>query len=195
MLRLPRRHAVLRLRRARSAEWIGGCGHDLGEARATLLADGVLIAGYAIAAGGILRRWWPLYQAPRLKRRERLVVALPFITAALDVAENIATWSALGSDEESLHLSRQPLRADAGVDARLAEDARLRCSGCSASPPSACWRSPAATSRRVRSRGRTSRSPCASYRHRPTSGCAAPAEASAPPPSPSARSTNSNGPA
>ena len=81
----------------RLAEWIGGCGHDLGEARATLLADGVLIAGYAIAAGGILRRWWPLYQAPRLKRRERLMVALPFITAALDVAENIATWSALGS--------------------------------------------------------------------------------------------------
>ena len=65
-----------------------------------MLADGVLIAGYAIAAGGILRRWWPLYQAPRLKRRERLMVALPFITAALDVAENIATWSALGSDGE-----------------------------------------------------------------------------------------------
>jgi hypothetical protein len=81
------------------AQWIGDCGNDLGEARATLLADGVLIAGYAIAAGGILRRWWPLYQAPRLKRRERLMVALPFLTAALDVAENIATWGALGADD------------------------------------------------------------------------------------------------
>ena len=37
---------------ARLAKWIGSCGNDLGEARATLLADGVLIAGYAIAAGG-----------------------------------------------------------------------------------------------------------------------------------------------
>jgi hypothetical protein len=81
------------------AKWIGGCGNDLGEARATLLADGVLIAGYAIAAGGILRRWWPLYQAPGLKRRERLVVALPFLTAAIDVAENVATWAALGAND------------------------------------------------------------------------------------------------
>ena len=83
----------------RLAKWIGGCGHDLGEARATLLADGVLIAGYAIAAGGILRRWWPLYQAPGLKRGERLVVALPFVAAAIDVVENVATWSALGANE------------------------------------------------------------------------------------------------
>ncbi len=85
---------------ARLKGWIGDCGHDLGEARATLLADGLLIAGYAIAAGGILRRWWPLYQAPGLKRRERLMVALPFVTAGLDVAENIATWMTLGSDGE-----------------------------------------------------------------------------------------------
>jgi hypothetical protein len=83
----------------RLGKWIGGCGSDLGEARATLLADGLLIAGYAIAAGAMLRRWWPLYQAPGLKRKERLVVALPFITAALDVAENVATWAALGSDD------------------------------------------------------------------------------------------------
>jgi hypothetical protein len=84
---------------ARLAKWIGGCPNDLGEARATLLADGVLIAGYAIAAGGILRRWWPLYQAPGLKRRERLVVALPFIAAAIDVVENLATWSALSTND------------------------------------------------------------------------------------------------
>ncbi len=83
---------------ARLAKWIGSCGNDLGEARATLLADGVLIAGYAIAAGGILRRWWPLYQAPGLKRREWLVVALPFVTAAIDLLENIVTWAALGTD-------------------------------------------------------------------------------------------------
>ena len=84
---------------ARLAKWIGSCGNDLGEARATLLADGVLIAGYAIAAGGILRRWWPLYQAPGLKRRERLVVALPFVTAAIDLLENIVTGSALGAND------------------------------------------------------------------------------------------------
>ena len=84
---------------ARLAKWIGSCGNDLGEARATLLADGVLIAGYAIAAGAILRRWWPLYQAPGLKRRERLVIALPFVTAAIDVLENIVTGSALGAND------------------------------------------------------------------------------------------------
>ena len=53
----------------------------------------------SIAAGSILRRWWPLYQAPRLKRAERLVVALPFVTGALDVAENVATWIALGNND------------------------------------------------------------------------------------------------
>jgi hypothetical protein len=84
---------------ARLVQWIGDCGDDLGEARATLLADGVLIAGYAIAAGGILRRWWPLYQAPGLKRRERLVVALPFLTAAIDVLEDVLTWAALGTND------------------------------------------------------------------------------------------------
>ena len=83
----------------RLGAWIGSCGNDLSEARATLLADGVLIAGYAIAAGAILRRWWPLYQAPGLKRRERLVVALPFVTAAIDALENIVTMAALGADE------------------------------------------------------------------------------------------------
>ena len=85
---------------ARLARWIGGCGSDLGAAHATLLADCLLIAGYTIAAGAMLRRWWPLYQAPGLKRKERLVVALPFITAALDVAENVATWALLGNDDE-----------------------------------------------------------------------------------------------
>jgi hypothetical protein len=84
---------------ARLGSWIGGCGNDLGDARATLLADVVLIAGYVIAAGAILRRWWPLYQAPGLKRLERLVVALPFITGVLDVLENAATWINLGAND------------------------------------------------------------------------------------------------
>ena len=54
------------------------------------------------------------------------MVALPFLTAALDVAENIATWSALGRQRAAIHVSRQPRRADDRVDAGLAEDARLR---------------------------------------------------------------------
>ena len=48
----------------------------------------------------------------------------------------------------SLHLPGQLSPADARVDARLAEDARLRRSACSASPPSACSPSPGATNRR-----------------------------------------------
>lgn len=83
----------------RLGSWIGGCGNDLDAARATLLADVVCIAGYVIAAGAILRRWWPLYQAPRLKRREHLVIALPFVAGVLDLLENVATWSALGADD------------------------------------------------------------------------------------------------
>jgi hypothetical protein len=81
--------------------WIGDCGYDLTAARRTLLADGVLIAGYVIAATGMLARWWPLYRAPRLQRMERVVVLLPVAAAVLDVLENvmIAIW--LESDGEN----------------------------------------------------------------------------------------------
>ena len=177
----------------RLAKWIGGCGDDLGEARATLLADGVLIAGYAIAAGGILRRWWPLYQAPRLKRRERLMVALPFITAALDVAENIATWSALGSDGESYtypdNLFAPTLVSTLAWLKMLAYGAGLL------SVAAVCLLAFARRNESARPIPRPDhRSSCESYRHRPTWGSAARVEESAPPPSPWERSTNSNGP-
>ena len=48
----------------RLATWIPGCTPDLGGARHSLLWDLVLIAGYVLGSGVILRRWWPLYQAP-----------------------------------------------------------------------------------------------------------------------------------
>ncbi len=80
----------------RLGAWIGSCPADLGAARSSLAADGLFIVGYVLTLAGILRRWWPLYQAPRLKQRERLVVALPFVVGALDVVENIATLIALG---------------------------------------------------------------------------------------------------
>jgi len=75
--------------------WIGGCKADIGAARSTLAADTLLAVGYAFAGVNILRRWWPLYQAPRLKQAERLVIALPVVAGALDIIENIATLSAV----------------------------------------------------------------------------------------------------
>lgn len=80
----------------RLGAWIGSCPADLGAARTSLAADGLFIVGYVLTLAGILRRWWPLYQAPRLKERERLVIALPFIVGALDVVENLATLLSLG---------------------------------------------------------------------------------------------------
>ena len=75
--------------------WIGGCDPDIAAARSTLAADIVLAIGYAFAGANILRRWWPLYQAPRLKQAERLVIALPVVAGLLDVIENIATLIAV----------------------------------------------------------------------------------------------------
>ena len=54
----------------RLQRWIGNCGTDLGEARGTLLADVVLIVGYVFAGANVLRRWWPLCEAPPLKKRQ-----------------------------------------------------------------------------------------------------------------------------
>ena len=71
--------------------WIGGCDPDLGAARTSLAADAALAIGYAFAGANILRRWWPLYQAPRLRQAERFVIALPFVAGALDIVENLAT--------------------------------------------------------------------------------------------------------
>jgi len=84
----------------RLQRWIGGCGSDLGEARGTLAADCVLILGYVFAAANILRRWWPLCEAPPLKKRQRLVIALPAVVGALDLAENALIAIALDTDAQ-----------------------------------------------------------------------------------------------
>src|SRR6187402_2050232 len=63
--------------------WIGGCPPDLGAARRSLGWDFLLIAGYALTMVGILRRWWPLFQARRLKDNERLIIIVPLAVAAL----------------------------------------------------------------------------------------------------------------
>lgn len=83
-------HAALELAGSdqRLATWIPGCPADLGVARTSLLWDLVLIAGYTLGAASVLRRWWPLYEARRLKRAEWTVVWLPVVVGALDVLEN-----------------------------------------------------------------------------------------------------------
>ena len=72
----------------RLSTWIPACTPDLGAARQSLLWDLVLIAGRALGAAAILRRWWPLYEATRLKAAERTVVLLPFVVGGLNVVEN-----------------------------------------------------------------------------------------------------------
>ena len=72
----------------RLSTWIPACTPDLGAARQSLLWDLVLIAGCALGAAAILRRWWPLYEATRLKAAERTVVLLPFVVGGLNVVEN-----------------------------------------------------------------------------------------------------------
>jgi hypothetical protein len=80
----------------RLAEWIPTCPPDLGEARASLGWDYLYIAGYVILGTSILRRWWPLYQAPKLKAAERVVIALPAVVGALDAVENVLILAGLG---------------------------------------------------------------------------------------------------
>lgn len=82
--------------------WIGGCGTDVGQGRRSLAADAVLIAGYAFAGSNLLRRWWPLCEAPPLKRHQRTVIALPVITGALDLLENALTAWSLGANDERM---------------------------------------------------------------------------------------------
>lgn len=77
--------------------WIGGCGDDLGAARRTLTFDGLLIVSYVFLGASILRRWWPLYQARRLKQRERIVIAIPLVVGAFDAIENLVTGLSLGA--------------------------------------------------------------------------------------------------
>jgi hypothetical protein len=83
----------------RLAEWIPACPPDLGEARASLGWDFVYIAGYVLLGVAILRRWWPLYQAPKLKRSERIVIALPVVVGALDAVENVLVLAGLGVED------------------------------------------------------------------------------------------------
>lgn len=80
---------------ARLGYWIGGCGDDLGAAHRTLIFDWLLIASYVFLGANILRRWWPLYQARRLKQLERFVIAVPFVVGGFDAIENLATYISL----------------------------------------------------------------------------------------------------
>jgi hypothetical protein len=83
----------------RLAEWIPACPPDLGEARASIGWDFLFLAGYVLLGTSILRRWWPLYQAPKLKRAEVTVIALPAIVGALDVVENVLVLAGLGLED------------------------------------------------------------------------------------------------
>jgi hypothetical protein len=83
----------------RLAEWIPTCPPDLGEARVSIGWDFLYIAGYVVLGVGILRRWWPLYQAPKLKSAERTVIVLPVVVGALDVVENLLILAGLGVED------------------------------------------------------------------------------------------------
>ncbi|MEO6124219.1 MAG: hypothetical protein ABIR32_10960 [Ilumatobacteraceae bacterium] len=72
----------------RLAGWLSDCTADLGAGRTAILTDFVLIAGYVLLLASIVRRWWPLYHAPGLKRIERGIVLVPFAAGALDIIEN-----------------------------------------------------------------------------------------------------------
>ncbi len=80
----------------RLANWIGSCPPDLGAARTSIGWDFLYIAGYVILGTGILRRWWPLFQAPKLKSRERVLIMLPAVVGGLDVVENVLVLAGLG---------------------------------------------------------------------------------------------------
>jgi hypothetical protein len=83
----------------RLAGWIPSCPPDLGAARASIGWDFLFLAGYVVLGTGILRRWWPLYQAPQLKRAERVVITLPVVVGALDVVENVLILAGLGVED------------------------------------------------------------------------------------------------
>jgi hypothetical protein len=83
----------------RLANWIGSCPPDLGAARTSIGWDFLYIAGYAVLGTGILRRWWPLFQAPRLKSVERVVIVLPVVVGGLDVVENLLVLAGLGVED------------------------------------------------------------------------------------------------
>lgn len=97
---------------ARLQGWLGdSCPADLDAARASVAWDFVLVAGYALLIAAILRRWWPLYEARRLKAIERRILWLPAAAAALDWVENVLILSMLGVDGErfTLPMSRWPI--------------------------------------------------------------------------------------
>jgi hypothetical protein len=79
----------------RLAEWIPSCPPDLTAARTSIGWDFLYVAGYVTLGTAILRRWWPLYQAPKLKGAERVVIALPAVVGGLDVVENVLVLAGL----------------------------------------------------------------------------------------------------
>ena len=84
---------------ARLASWIPGCDPDLDAARASLAWDVVLIVGYVILLTSVLRRWWPLYQARKLRALTGAVVALPLVAGVLDLVENALILVALDVED------------------------------------------------------------------------------------------------
>ena len=82
----------------RLSGWLAGCDADLTAGRQAILFDFVLIAGYVLLLASVVRRWWPLYHAPGLKRVERSVVLVPVAAGALDVVANLLVLMGLGVD-------------------------------------------------------------------------------------------------
>lgn len=73
----------------RLGSWLADCNADLSAGRQAILTDFVLIVGYVLLLASIVRRWWPLYHAPILKRLERGIVVIPLAAGALDIIENV----------------------------------------------------------------------------------------------------------
>jgi len=79
----------------RFGPWIWTCSPDLDAARATLGWDVLFLVGYVGVLLGVVRRWWPLYEAPRLRRLMPFVVGFPVLAGVLDLIENALSFAVL----------------------------------------------------------------------------------------------------
>jgi hypothetical protein len=100
----PRFHLATQLAGsdARLQSWLGACPEnevaDIDAARATLIWDVLLIAGYVLALSAVVRRWWPLQHARGMAPLTNLAIAAPFVAGGLDLAENALTAIGLRTD-------------------------------------------------------------------------------------------------
>jgi hypothetical protein len=100
----PRFHLATQLAGsdARLQSWLGACPEneaaDIDAARATLIWDVLLIAGYVLALSAVVRRWWPLQHARGMAPLTNLAIAAPFIAGGLDLFENGLTALGLRAD-------------------------------------------------------------------------------------------------